>query len=346
VKNKITLKKMAQELNVSISTVSKALKDSYEIGEETRERIKAFAKQKGYRPNNIALSLKNKKTKTIGVIIPDVLHYFFALVINGIEQIAMQQGYNVVVALSNESFEKEVVNLETLAGGLIDGFIMSLSRETLKNQDYHHINETIRQGMPVVLFDRIVPEIECDKVIVDDVKGAYDATTLLISKGKQQILLLTTQDFVNVGRLRAQGYIKAFQDNGLPLDNDLIIKTVDTQNSDNDMSILEKNIERAIGKNEEINGIFAVNEIYAGAALKVLKKLSIAVPEKVSIICFTDGLISKYSSPTLTTVKQHGEEIGKVAATKLIDRLEKEDEEESVFKEYVIKTTIVEREST
>jgi LacI family transcriptional regulator len=112
------------------------------------------------------------------------------------------------------------------------------------------------------------------------------------------------------------------------------------------MSILEKNIEKAIRKNKKINGIFAVNEIYAGAALKVLKKLSIGVPQKVSIICFTDGLISKYSSPTLTTVKQHGEEIGKVAAAKLIDRLEKEDEEESLFKEYVIKTTIVEREST
>ncbi|MEK9604489.1 MAG: LacI family DNA-binding transcriptional regulator [Flavobacteriaceae bacterium] len=345
-KNKITLKKMAHELNVSISTVSKSLKDSPEIGDETRERIKAFAKSQGYRPNNIALSLKNKKTKTIGVIIPDVVHYFFALVVNGIEQIARQNGYNVVVALSNESFEKEVVNLETLADGLIDGFILSLSRETMKNQDYHHINETIRQGMPVVLFDRVIPEIECDKVVVDDVKGAYDATALLIEKGKKNILLLTTQDYVNVGRLRTQGYIKAFQDNALPLDNDLIIKTVDTQSSDKDMSILEKSIEKAFRNNKQIDGIFAVNEIYAGAALRALKKLNLAVPDQVSIICFTDGLISKYSTPTLTTVKQHGEEIGKMAASKLIDRLEKEDDAETTFEEYVIKTTIIEREST
>ncbi|MAV79271.1 MAG: LacI family transcriptional regulator [Flavobacteriaceae bacterium TMED171] len=345
-RNKITLKKMAQELNVSISTVSKALKDSYEIGEETRERIKAFAKQKGYRPNNIALSLKNKKTKTIGVIIPDVVHYFFAQVINGIEQVAMQKGYNVVVALSNESFEKEVVNLETLADGLIDGFILSLSRETLKNQDYHHIHQTIRQGMDIVLFDRIVSEIECDKVTVDDTKGAYDATALLIERGKKNILLLTTQDYVNVGRLRTQGYIKAFQDNGLPLDNNLIIKTVDTQSSDLDMTILEKNIEKVFRKNNKINGIFSVNEIYAGAALRVLKRLNISVPEQVGIICFTDGLISRYSSPTLTTVKQHGEEIGKVAASKLIDRLEKEEDNEIPFREYVIKTTLIEREST
>ena len=117
-RNKITLKKIAQELNVSISTVSKSLKDSHEIGKETRERIKAFAKSHGYRPNSIALSLKNRKTKTIGVIIPDVVHYFFALVVNGIEQVARKNGYNVVVALSNESFEKEVVNMETLADRL------------------------------------------------------------------------------------------------------------------------------------------------------------------------------------------------------------------------------------
>ena len=210
-KNKITLKKIAQELNVSISTVSKSLKDSHEIGTETRERIKAFAKSQGYRPNSIALSLKNKKTKTIGVIIPDLNHHFFALIVNGIEFVARKNGYNVIVALSNESFEKEVVNMQTLADSLIDGFILSLSKETSKKQDYYHINESINQGMPVVLFDRVVGEINCDKVIVDDFKGAYDATKLLIDKGRENILLLTTEDYINVGRLRTQGYIKLFK---------------------------------------------------------------------------------------------------------------------------------------
>ena len=345
-RNKITLKKIAQELNVSISTVSKALKDSYEIGEETRERIKAFAKFHGYRPNNIALSLKNRKTKTIGVIIPDVVHYFFALVVNGIEQIARKHGYNVVVALSNESFEKEVVNMETLADSLIDGFILSLSKETMKKQDYHHIHESINQGMPVILFDRVASEIECDKVIVDDFKGAYDATTLLINKGKKHILLLTTQDYVNVGRLRTQGYVKAIQDNGLTLDNQLIIKTIDTHSSDEAMPELEKSIFTAFENNNKIDGIFAVNEIYAGAALRVLRKLEIAIPQRVGVICYTDGLISKYSSPSLTTVKQHGEEIGKVAAAKLIERLEEEKQENIKYEQKIIKSVIIEREST
>ena len=344
-RNKITLKKIAQELNVSISTVSKSLKDSHEIGKETRERIKAFAKSHGYRPNSIALSLKNRKTKTIGVIIPDVVHYFFALVVNGIEQVARKNGYNVVVALSNESFEKEVVNMETLADSLIDGFILSLSKETLKKQDYYHINESINQGMPVVLFDRVVSEIECDKVIVNDFKGAYDATKLLIDKGRENILLLTTEDHINVGRLRTQGYIKAIQDNGLSLENHLIIKVEDSKGSDDDFPELENSIAEAFNKNNKIDGIFAVNEIFAGAALRVLRGLKKVIPKDVGLICFTDGLISKYSYPSLTTVKQHAEEIGKAAAGKLIERLEN-DNEDLKYEQKVIKSVIIEREST
>ena len=258
-RNKITLKKIAQELDVSISTVSKSLKDSHEIGIETRERIKAFANSHGYRPNSIALSLKNRKTKTIGVIIPDVVHYFFALIVRGIDQVARKSGYNVVVALSNESFEKEVVNMETLADSLIDGFILSLSKETLKKQDYYHINESINQGMPVVLFDRVVSEIECDKVIVNDFKGAYDATKLLIDKGRENILLLTTEDYINVGRLRTQGYIKAIQDNGLSLENHLIIKVEDSQGSDDDFPELENSIAEAFNKNDKIDGLSLIH---------------------------------------------------------------------------------------
>ena len=344
-RNKITLKKIAQELNVSISTVSKSLKDSHEIGKETRERIKAFAKSHGYRPNSIALSLKNRKTKTIGVIIPDVVHYFFALVVNGIEQVARKNGYNVVVALSNESFEKEVVNMETLADSLIDGFILSLSKETLKKQDYYHINESINQGMPVVLFDRVVSEIECDKVIVNDFKGAYDATKLLIDKGRENILLLTTEDYINVGRLRTQGYIKAIQDNGLSLENHLIIKVEDSQGSDDDFPELENSIAEAFNKKCKNDGIFVVNENFGGACLRVLRGLKKAIPKEVGLICFTDGLISKYSYPSLTTVKQHAEEIGKAAAGKLIERLEN-DNEDLKYEQKVIKSVIIEREST
>ena len=344
-KQKITLKKIAQELNVSISTVSKALKDSTEIGVETRERIKAFAKFYNYRPNNIALSLKHRKTKTIGVIIPEVVHYFFAQVIDGIEKVASEKGYNVIVALSNESHEKEVINMETLADSLIDGFILSLSKGTMQSQDFHHIEEVMSQGMPVVLFDRTTDQIECDKVVVDDSEGAYQAVNHLIRKGRKNILLLTTQDYINVGRLRTQGYIKAIQDSGLVLDNEFIVKVVDNKNSNSALPNLEEQIEKIISKYPQIDAIIAVNEIYAAAALRVFRQAHIQVPEEIAVVCFTDGLISKFSTPTLTTVSQHSEEIGKKAAKILIDRLSSDDNEIPAKTE-VIQCTVVEREST
>lgn len=158
-RRKVTLKQIAKELDISISTVSKSLRDSHEISEETRLKVKAFAKLYNYKPNNIALSLKNKKTKTIGIIIPEIVHHFFATVISGIEHVANEFGYNVIVTLSDESFDKEVINLEMLASGSTDGFIMSLSKETQLKKDFHHLEEVINQGMPVVLFDRVTNDV-------------------------------------------------------------------------------------------------------------------------------------------------------------------------------------------
>ncbi len=212
-KQRATLKVIAKELDVSVSTVSKALRDSKEIGKETKEKVKAFAKLYNYRPNNIALSLKNKKTKTLGVIIPEIVHHFFTTVIFGIEEYANTRGYNVIVGLSNESFSKEVLNLDTLANGSIDGFIMSVAKETLSKKDFYHLTETIDQGIPIVMFDRIIEEIECDKVIVDDIKAAEIAVQKLIDNNCKNIGLITTQDYVSVGKLRTKGYKNTLEKN-------------------------------------------------------------------------------------------------------------------------------------
>jgi LacI family transcriptional regulator len=192
-KRKVTLKQIAKELDVSISTVSKSLKDSPEISEDTRQKVQAFAKLYNYKPNLIALSLKNKKTKTIGIIIPEIVHHFFATVISGIEHIANEKGYNVIVCLSDESFDKEVINMEMLANGSIDGFIMSLSKETQQKKDFHHISEVINQGMPVVMFDRVANDILCDKVIIDDSLAAYEAVQYLLNNGFKKIGLISPQ---------------------------------------------------------------------------------------------------------------------------------------------------------
>lgn len=344
-KQKMTLKQLASELGVSVSTVSKSLNNSEEISQETRERVQAFAKFYNYRPNNIALSLKNKKTKTIGVIIPEVVHHFFALVVKGVEQVAAARGYNVLISLSNESFEKEVINMETFADSLIGGFLLSLSKETLKRQDYHHIHQAIEQGLPVVLFDRTAPEINCDQVIVNDEQGAMLATQHLIDSGRKNILLITTEDYISVGRLRTQGYIKALQQAETPLNNDLIIKTEDSNSSDIILPILEDEIRMALTQHPTIDAIFTVNEIYAASVLRVLREFSLRVPDDVAIICFTDGVISKYATPPLSTVSQHGTQIGIEAANLLIDRLEqKEKSEDSITK--IVACEIVKREST
>jgi len=337
-KRKVTLKQIAKELDVSISTVSKSLKDSTEISEDTRLKVQAFAKLYNYKPNNIALSLKNKKTKTIGVIIPEIVHHFFATVISGIEHLANENGYNVIVCLSDESFDKEVINMEMLANGSIDGFIMSLSKETQQKRDFHHITEIINQGMPVVMFDRVSNDILCDKVIIDDNLAAFNAVQTLIESGLKKIALITTVDYVSVGKLRTDGYIKALKTNDLKVNNDLILKIEDIDSCEN---LIEELI-----KNNEIDAVFAVNELFAVTTIKAALKHNINVPEDLSVIGFTDGIISKYSSPSITTVSQNGIKMGEKAAKMLIDRLESDEWDEDQFKTEVIETHLVEREST
>jgi LacI family transcriptional regulator len=338
-KKKVTLKQIAKELDVSISTVSKSLRNSPEIGEETRLKVQAFAKFYHYKPNNIALSLKNRKTKTIGIIIPEIVHHFFSTVINGIEQIANEKGYSVVICLSDDSFDKEVLNMELLANGSIDGFIMSLSKETQFKGDFHHITEVINQGMPVVMFDRVTNEVFCDKVIIDDKQAAYDAVQSLIDKGRKKIALVTTVDYVSVGKLRTDGYVKALLDNNLPFDEHLIIKIEDVDTCE---IIIGKLLE-----DEAIDAVFAVNEIFAVTCIKTANKIGLNVPKDLAVIAFTDGMISKYSTPTITTVSQSGVKMGNRAAKIIIDRLESEDEsdDENYITE-VIETYLVEREST
>ncbi|HTO34770.1 MAG TPA: LacI family DNA-binding transcriptional regulator [Flavobacterium sp.] len=337
-RKKVTLKHIAKELDVSISTVSKSLKDSPEISEDTRQKVQAFAKLYNYKPNNIALSLKNKKTKTIGVIIPEIVHHFFATVISGVEHVANENGYNVIVCLSDESFDKEVINMEMLANGSIDGFIMSLSKETQQKRDYHHISEVINQGMPVVMFDRVTSDILCDKVIINDSQAAFLAVQVLIDNGIKKIALITTVDYVSVGKHRTDGYLKALKINDIAIDENIILKIEDIDSCENQIETLIKE--------NDIEAIFAVNELFAVTAIKIAKKNGLKVPEDISVIGFTDGIISKYSSPSITTVSQNGIKMGGKAAKMLIDRLESEEWDDEHYKTEVIETHLVEREST
>ena len=337
-KAKATLKQIAKELNVSVSTVSKALNDSPEISSSTKIRIKEYAKLKNYKPNVIGLNLKNRKTKTIGVIIPNILNSFFAKVFSGIEKVADEKGYNVIMCISNESLEKETHTLEMLSNGTIDGFIVSVSEEAQKNHEYNHFSSIINDGTPIVMFDRIAAEVDCDKVIVDDYDSALNSTQHLINLGCKNIALLSSIDNLSVGKLRAEGYLKALENNTIPVNSNIILRA----DSEEDLNSKIENI----FENNTIDGVFALDENDSVAALKIGLKKGYKIPEELSIIGFADGILaSRRLSPSLTTVSQHGVDIGEIAAKLLIDRLESK-EEHVPYETVVIKTKLKEREST
>lgn len=337
-KQKITLKKIAKEFDVSISTVSKALKDSHEISVEVKEKIKTFAQRYNYKPNSLALNLRNQKTKTIGVILPEIVHHFFTKVIAGVEQLANEKGYNVMICLSNESYEKEVLNLEMLANGVVDGIILSISKETEERSDYRHFTDLIRNGIPLVMFDRVVDKIDCNKVIADDVGGAFLATEHLIQNGCSNIVLITTPDYIVVGNERKLGYVKALGEYQVPVRKELILK-VEHENE------IESKLKNIIFSLNRPDGIFAVNEVYAAIAMRVCKENGLDVPRDIEVIGFTDGVISEFTTPALTTVAQHGRHMGRKALELLLDEIESL-EPEYKYKTELIKTDLKIRYST
>lgn len=311
---KVTLKKIAKELGVSTSTVSKALSDSYEISIDTREKVKAFAKMYHYKPNSLALRLRNQRSMVIGVIIPEIVHHFFSTVISGIEFGANKRGYNVMVCFSNESYHKEVLNIEMLAAGSVDGFLVSIAKETQELADYRHF-EDLKEEVPLVLFDRVHPKINCDKVIVDDFGGGYKATEYLIKTGCKKIAIITTPDYVSVGLERKKGFLKALDDNGITINSNFILQIDEKRD-------ITPQIQQLLNQTEKPDGIFAVNEIYVATAMKCAQEIGLKIPDEISFIGFTDGYISQFSNPSLSTLAQHGFEMGEKAIELLIKRIE------------------------
>jgi LacI family transcriptional regulator len=335
-KQKITIKTIAKELGVSTSTVSKALKDSHEISEETKQKIQAYANLYNYKPNNLALQLRNQKTKLIGVILPQIVHHFFSTIIKGIEEVANEKGYHIMVCFSKESYKKEYENLRVLSNGSVDGLIVSIANETLENKDFSHFKDLVSEEIPLVLIDRVVSEIMCDKVVVDDVGGGYKATDYLLHSGCKKIALVTTPNHVSVSALRRQGYEKALIENYIKSDVSLIVEIDDDKDFNTQISHIF---------DQDIDGILAVNEIYAAKCIRYAKEKQFDVPNDISVIGFTDGLISEYSTPSITCVAQHGFLMGKQAVEMLIHHIEN-DSEDYHPRRNVISSDLIVREST
>ena len=334
---KIKLKDIAREFKVSISTASKAVNDSSEISESLRKKIQNYAVTHHYKPNKVALSLRNKSTKTIGVLLPNILNYFFTQVFYGIEKITDQRGYKIISCMTNESYDKEVTTSDLLHSGTIDGLLISLSQETQQLQRWHHLERLKAQDIPIVMFDRVTDQITCDKVIVDDVEAAYKATQYLLQTGCKNIVLFSTIHHSSVGKLRVKGYKKALQDHQIAIDDRFIVPV--SKRDDPEILIT------LLLNYKPIHAIIALDEISAITVLKTVQARGYKVPDDISIIGFTNGILSRHVTPALTTVSQHGKFIGESAATILIDRIEQKNKSEEAITK-IVKTSLIIREST
>jgi len=331
----ITIKDIARELGISPSTVSRALKDHPDISPQTKLQVRELVDKLKYKPNAVALSLRSRKTNIIGVIVPQMVHHFFSSVISGIEEEAISAGYNVMIFQSNESYERELLNVQALLASRVDGVLASISKTTRK---FAHFKELMENEIPVVLFDRASDELDTDKVIVDDFAGAFDAVEYLIKTGCRRIAHFAAPQHLKIGYLRQRGYISALEKNGIMVDDELIVKC-DTHDE-----ALETTA-KVMALANPPDAVFAVNDLTAAGVLKVLKRLHLRVPEDISVVGFTDGLVSTVTDPPMTTVSQHGFEMGQIAAKILLQRIESGIENFKPVTE-VLKTDLIVREST
>lgn len=317
--SQVTIKDIARELGIAPSTVSRALKGHPDISTATKKAVNALAEKLNYQPNIIALSLRQSKTHTIGVIIPEIVHFFFSTIISGIEDVAYDHGYNVIISQSNESYDREVSDLKALFNSRVDGFLISVSRETT---NFDHFASVHERGIPMVFFDRVIDNLGTSKVIVDDTEGAYQAVNHLAQQGCKRIAHLAGPDLLMITRKRIDGYIKALGDNNMMVDNKLIIHC--------NKGIVEEAKDIALklfSTKNPPDGLFCSHDLSAIGALKAAKELNIAVPEQLAIIGFSNWQITTMTDPPLSTVDQPGYEMGRQAVELLLKEIEaKEDE--------------------
>jgi len=314
--NQVTIKDIARILGISVSTVSRALKDHPDISEETKVAVNELAVRLKYQPNAVALSLKHSRSNTIGVIIPEIVHYFFSSVISGIEDVAYDAGFTVILCQSNEKYDREVANARMLLSHRVDGILVSISKETT---DFSHLKMLQEGNIPLVFFDRIVPEIAADQVIIDDEEAAFKATRHLTLAGRKRIAHFAGPQNLLIGRDRKNGYIRALKEAGLPVDPDLIVE------ADSFEKALVA-VNRLLESGNLPDGIFTTNDLTAIGAIQALKKNGISIPRQVAVVGFSDGHFSGITDPALTSVDQHGYEMGTIATQILLDRLLKHEE--------------------
>lgn len=335
----ITLKEIAEKLGISITTVSKALKNYPDVSEKTKKAVLALAQELHYTPNSFAVNLRTKESKTIGLIIPEVVHHFFSNVVNAIIDEAEKKGYLVIILQSNETLELEKKQVELLINKRVDGIIMSLSNES-NNDD--HIKEIINRNIPFVMFDKIAKLSKCNKVVINDQKAAFDAVQHLIDKGCKRIAHirgpLNPQNAID----RYIGYKKALEKNHIPFDANLVY-TCENVTFDEGRQFAEK----IVNDHKDVDGIFAVTDLVAVGVIAYLNEQKIEIPKKIAIIGFSNWFMSQVISPKLSTVDQPSHEMGIESFNLLLEEMVcHKDGLKFEPRTVELDTKIIEREST
>lgn len=332
----MNLKQLAKELNLSISTISKALRDSHEISIATKQIVLAKAKELNYQANPFASSLRKQRSKTIAVLIPEIANNFFALAINGVEAIAQEKGYHVLIYLTHEDMQKEIGITKLLQNGRVDGILLSISSQTT---DTEHLEELRKNDIPLVFFDRVAEHLDCPKVTTDDYNSSLRATEHLIENGCNRIAFLSISSTLSITNKRMNGYQDALKKNGLKPDESLLI-TCNTD-EENNRAIIKKLLKR---KNRP-DCIFASVEKLAISTYVVCNELSLQIPEDVKVISYSNLRTAALLHPSLTTITQPAYEIGHEAASILFKLIEKKGFN-FILEKTVLKSTLIERDST
>ncbi|WP_266367005.1 LacI family DNA-binding transcriptional regulator [Tellurirhabdus rosea] len=311
--NSITIKDIARALNLSTSTVSRALRGSYEISPETKRLVMDYAERMNYRPNPIALSLKENRSRVIGVVVPQIANNFFSQAINGIEEIAYDRGYHVIILQSHESYKRELLTVEQAVARKVDGLLISLSSET---SDLSHLQTLHQQGFPIVQFDRVSEQLNAPKVVADNFSGAYSATEHLIQSGRRRIAHITIPAFMSISQERLAGYRAALEANGIPFDESLV------RYVGFDQTELEPIVADLLRLSPPPDAFFTASDRLALTCLSTLRTQGVVIPDHVGLVGFTNLTVADLLHPSMTTVMQPAREIGQAASSQLIELIE------------------------
>ena len=334
-KGQATLRDIARSLNISVSTVSRALSGAPEINKGTRKVVLEVAKNMSYEPNQVAQNLRKNKTNTLGIVIPDLITHFFSANISGIQEVAAGKGFNVMICQSNESYEKEVKNIHTLVASRVDGLLISLSRETC---DYEHLKALHIRNIPLVFFDRVCEEIEASKITVDDHDGAFKATEHLLKVGCRRIAHLSGPETLSISKSRLRGYLDALKHYNIQPEQELI-----RHSSLSDRNIIEQ-VKALLDLPQPPDAIFAINDFVAIQAMLLIKEKGLKIPEDIALVGFNNEPVTPLIQPSLTSVAQPAYQIGQIAARHILDQINKP--QDFLPQRIVLKTDLILRDSS